>query len=284
VTFTFDATARIVWLDDIVEGTARAGDLCTRHAENMVPPKGWVRDDRRARRVAALSAAPAITTSSVAVTDPSAPVAKRSPPGGATVDELLPHRVARRAARKRKKSDERWSDVPTLFDPPSDPPGIASDAAAGTEPPEPRAPAVTPTVAEIAATDAVATGPGPTGPTDQTDQTDLLDLTEAGAVGTDTTDRAGDMPGDIADDLDGDHPDEHRDDPPDATLVGAPAAWTPRYDVDDLGGLLDAKSPLLARAFRAAKASDTPSRHSNGEHATNGEDTESQDEDEDEIF
>jgi hypothetical protein len=162
-----------------------------------------------------------------------------------------------------------------LFDPPSDPPGIASDAAAGTEPPEPRAPAATPTVAEIAATDAVATGAGPT---------DLLDLTEAGAVGPDTPHRAGNMPGDIGDDLDGEHPDEHRDDLLDATLVGAPAAWTPRYDVDDLGGLLDAKSPLLARAFRAAKASDTPSRHSNGEHATNGEDTESQDEDEDEIF
>jgi len=32
----------------------------------------------------------------------------------------------------------------------------------------------------------------------------------------------------------------------------APTAWTPDFDeTDDLGGLLAATSPLLARAFRA---------------------------------
>ena len=30
-------------------------------------------------------------------------------------------------------------------------------------------------------------------------------------------------------------------------------AWTPQFEVDDLDGLLSAKSPLLSRAFRAAK-------------------------------
>lgn len=43
-------------------------------------------------------------------------------------------------------------------------------------------------------------------------------------------------------------------DPPAEDVEVAPeraAAWTPRFDPDDdLGGLLDAKSPLLSRAFR----------------------------------
>lgn len=47
VTFTFDATKCVVWLDDIADGMARAGDLCTRHANSLVPPKGWDRVDRR---------------------------------------------------------------------------------------------------------------------------------------------------------------------------------------------------------------------------------------------
>ena len=48
-----------------------------------------------------------------------------------------------------------------------------------------------------------------------------------------------------------------RDDDIAAAEVDEPTpAWEPRFDVDDLGGLLDAKSPLLSRAFRAAKSSD----------------------------
>jgi hypothetical protein len=156
-----------------------------------------------------------------------------------------------------------------LFDPPADPPAFTSDPAARAEPPVPE-PAATPTIAAVAATEALAAAAEPSG---TSDPSDLLDVTQAGVFGSD-------MPGDIADDIEGDHTDEHTD----ATLVGAPAAWTPRYDVDDLGGLLDAKSPLLARAFRAAKASDNPSRPTNGEHATNDGGTAGQDEDEDEIF
>ncbi len=37
----------MVWLDDIADGAPRAGDLCTRHADALVPPKGWERVDRR---------------------------------------------------------------------------------------------------------------------------------------------------------------------------------------------------------------------------------------------
>ncbi len=36
-----------------------------------------------------------------------------------------------------------------------------------------------------------------------------------------------------------------------------PAAWTPRFDPDDdLGGLLDADSPLLSRAFGSRRRGD----------------------------
>jgi hypothetical protein len=47
VTFTFDATNCVVWLDPLSDGSARAGDLCTRHADLMSPPRDWERVDRR---------------------------------------------------------------------------------------------------------------------------------------------------------------------------------------------------------------------------------------------
>jgi Protein of unknown function (DUF3499) len=50
VTFSFDATNCVVWLDVLADGTARAGDLCTRHADLMSPPRGWERVDRRPPR------------------------------------------------------------------------------------------------------------------------------------------------------------------------------------------------------------------------------------------
>ncbi|HEY1738426.1 MAG TPA: DUF3499 family protein [Acidimicrobiia bacterium] len=50
VTFSFDATNCVVWLDAIADGTPRAGDLCTRHADLMSPPRGWDRVDRRPPR------------------------------------------------------------------------------------------------------------------------------------------------------------------------------------------------------------------------------------------
>ncbi len=51
VTFSFDATNCVVWLDALADGgTARAGDLCTRHADLLSPPRGWERIDRRPPR------------------------------------------------------------------------------------------------------------------------------------------------------------------------------------------------------------------------------------------
>ena len=49
-TFTFDTRDLTVWLDTPAEGGARAGELCERHVELLVPPQGWELDDRRGRR------------------------------------------------------------------------------------------------------------------------------------------------------------------------------------------------------------------------------------------
>jgi hypothetical protein len=49
-TFTFDSETRTVWLDTPLEGNARAGELCARHARVLTPPRGWRLEDRRGVR------------------------------------------------------------------------------------------------------------------------------------------------------------------------------------------------------------------------------------------
>lgn len=46
-TYTFDSNTCTVWLDTPFEGSARAGDLCDRHARSLKPPRGWQVEDRR---------------------------------------------------------------------------------------------------------------------------------------------------------------------------------------------------------------------------------------------
>jgi len=46
-TFTFDSASRTVWLDTPLDGNARAGELCARHATSLTPPRGWNVEDRR---------------------------------------------------------------------------------------------------------------------------------------------------------------------------------------------------------------------------------------------
>ena len=102
-TFTFDATRCVVWLNPLSDGTARAGDLCTRHADALAPPQGWDRVDRRVPRPVELAVAPALPsplTADVGRAEPG-----RAEPGER--DDLLP------ARRRRRK---RWSEVPSLFD------------------------------------------------------------------------------------------------------------------------------------------------------------------------
>lgn len=68
-TFTFDARERTVWLDAPLDGQARAGELCERHARSLTPPQGWRLDDRRA----VPSDAPAAASASASV--PGSPAA-----------------------------------------------------------------------------------------------------------------------------------------------------------------------------------------------------------------
>jgi Protein of unknown function (DUF3499) len=51
-TFTFDSETRTVWLDTPLDGNARAGELCARHAQSLTPPRGWQLEDRRPGRAA----------------------------------------------------------------------------------------------------------------------------------------------------------------------------------------------------------------------------------------
>ncbi|HEX6311060.1 MAG TPA: DUF3499 family protein [Acidimicrobiia bacterium] len=46
--FTFNSTARAVWLDHVGRIHATAGHLCHRHAAALTPPVGWELHDRRA--------------------------------------------------------------------------------------------------------------------------------------------------------------------------------------------------------------------------------------------
>jgi hypothetical protein len=47
-TFTFSSAHGIVWLDRIGSAPGAAGRLCARHADSLVPPRGWQLHDRRA--------------------------------------------------------------------------------------------------------------------------------------------------------------------------------------------------------------------------------------------
>jgi hypothetical protein len=46
-TFTFESASCTVWLDTPMDGNARAGELCARHARSLTPPRGWKLEDRR---------------------------------------------------------------------------------------------------------------------------------------------------------------------------------------------------------------------------------------------
>jgi hypothetical protein len=213
VTFSFDATARVVWLDDLATGAARAGDLCTRHADALVPPQGWSRVDRR------IPVAPAPEPSPVAPID----LSTRPHPAGTVVavetDELLPHREPKR----KRKRPQRWSDVPSLFDDPTAAPPMTAE------------PPILELVDPVPVTTAPSTGGG---------KATGEPVASAPASGGGTTENT---------DLEAPDVGEPRTAPVDESVT----AWEPRFDVDDLGGLLDAKSPLLSRAFRAAKTADT---------------------------
>jgi hypothetical protein len=50
VAYGFDAASRLIWFDQYDESVSdtAAGRLCRRHAESLIPPRGWVLENRRA--------------------------------------------------------------------------------------------------------------------------------------------------------------------------------------------------------------------------------------------
>jgi hypothetical protein len=229
VTFTFDATRCVVWLNAMADGTPRAGDLCTRHADGLVPPQGWQRVDRRPTAKPAPTSNPAPLPASAGPVAPEpAPAQPTTPPVIATPlmaadakvaaptpgrgDDLLPQR------RKRRK---RWSEVPSLFEHadgelPDDelPDGVQhDDHGEGID--DIASPAVAPPVEPVI--NAVAE------PVVET-------VVESGAPVIEPIVQS-------------------------APAGGATEpSWLPRLaSDDDLDGVLDADTPLLARAFRNAR-------------------------------
>jgi hypothetical protein len=80
-TFTFDSSARTVWLDTPAPGAARAGELCNRHAQSLTPPRGWQLEDRRGPRSGvrwAASADRAIDGELQEMLDPQSPLLARA--------------------------------------------------------------------------------------------------------------------------------------------------------------------------------------------------------------
>lgn len=184
-TFSFDATRCVVWLDALSDGAARAGDLCTRHADSLAPPSGWERIDRRPAAPTAASAPAAPAT--VTVTPLARDAKPRRKAGG---DDLLP-------ARRRNARRKRWSEVPSLFE---------SDLASSTSTSIPPATSTPPAAAAPPAVDAPP-------------ESEVAPAPDVPAA-------------------------------PDTS----PASWLPRNaSDDDLDGVLDASTPLLARAFRNAR-------------------------------
>jgi hypothetical protein len=92
VTFSFDATNCVVWLDALSDGTARAGDLCTRHADLLSPPRGWERVDRRPPK-------------------PEPVAVGADKPGAAVAAKSAPKRTPRRPSRVEQTSR---TEQPTL--------------------------------------------------------------------------------------------------------------------------------------------------------------------------
>ena len=74
-TFTFDSAQQTVWLDTAGNDGARAGELCTRHARVLNPPRGWHVVDRREDAPAAAAPAGTSTPAPSATAPPAAQAA-----------------------------------------------------------------------------------------------------------------------------------------------------------------------------------------------------------------
>ena len=205
----------------------RAGVLCRRHADSMVVPLGWTLDDRRPteRRAApsvAVQAPPSAPRRSSARRERHAPV-----PDGVEQLALL--------SLPEDPPDRRPAAAPVDTVPSPSGRAASVDEVRRVDAHEPGAPAT-----DVGVLDGLSTNADPR--QDGAETVDMAarqadesassaddlapaidDATEDGEVSTDDAVRSDDVPAD---------------------------PWRPVFDqTDDLGGLLTARSPLLARAF-----------------------------------
>ena len=131
----FDSLACFVWIDPFEAdgprdvGARGAGALCTRHADRLVPPRGWAVQDRRSRE-------PRLWSDRPVAADPSAPgrpVRSTQPATAAsasvlTIDAPLPFEAAPVATAPASSvspddaaRDRRRDDIEALLAAPTSP-------------------------------------------------------------------------------------------------------------------------------------------------------------------
>ena len=270
VTFSFDAAQCVVWLNPISDGAPRAGDLCTRHADAMAPPKGWDRIDRRPH---------------------SEPVAKQpatprpSPPSTPTLPTNAGVPLQTRPADASASALQGGSLVPTDWATPLETPqGVPPENGAALNPPNPAsapasAPVNTPAKTSRAARTVVPSAVGddllPHKPPVKRKRRNRWDevpslfgdaQVEVNEVVSNDGDATDSEKADTARPLPGDGPTDVSTDVPAVSVTQAEVPWLPRFATDDdLGRVLDASTPLLARAFRNARPMETESEAASGE-------------------
>ncbi|MET0627187.1 MAG: hypothetical protein ABW033_01865 [Acidimicrobiia bacterium] len=137
----FDALACFVWIDPFEADGPRdvsargAGALCTRHADRLVPPRGWTVQDRRGREIQLWSERPVVDAPTpIAVTPPEAARstarARASSPGAssgnsapaiAVLEPVLPFADTDPADAATRDGDGRNADIEELLAAPSSP-------------------------------------------------------------------------------------------------------------------------------------------------------------------
>jgi len=137
----FDALACFVWIDPFEADGPRdvsargAGALCTRHADRLVPPRGWTVQDRRGREIQLWSDRPVVESPTPVAVAP--PEATRStartragragaPSGGsapavAVLEPALPFADSEAAHAATVDDEPRNADIEELLAAPSSP-------------------------------------------------------------------------------------------------------------------------------------------------------------------
>jgi hypothetical protein len=238
VAYGFEAERYLVWVESVpVVATdsddIRSGLLCRRHADALTPPRGWWLDDRRDPSPQ-LFREPELPKPVVPVQDPSGAVPRRRRAGMSAKRDLtgeLPFDEIVGAAQQLADIDgaELAANVPVPDDELVSIGSAASDLNADVHP-----------VESAVAYDAASAGlilvlPAHEVPADG-EAVLSVDESIAAAVALVATPGA-DVVIDVPD------PDETKAIP-----------WSPQFDHnDDLGGVLNVRSPLLSRAFRGMR-------------------------------